>query len=264
MFPRKSREQAVQRTNVLPTFVLLLTLVGLLSFQHVWADKKEKEWPPMPLLDSLVGDTSGAITIKDSALIPTFGIYPVGGWGKATYIDTNTFKKYGMVVFFDPWDEPSQRYVESLSELREKIESEWGFEVFLITCRMSIVSCRKYLSKDKRQQWDCRIFLMPSFKGVRNSNDSLQKILTELKLAFPVYRLKQPLKFNEPGDKHFDPVLLTAKQNYVAYLETAPLKTPKMMGKSLIKMGIKVGFPAMLRGLEEDWKNILSGGGDGR
>ena len=242
---------------------ILTALLEIFWFSSAFADKKEKEWPPMPSLDSLVGDTTGAITIKDSALIPTFGIYPVIGWGKTIYIDANTFKKNGYVVFFDPWDKNSRNYVEILSELKDKFESEWNFQIFFVACRMSVASCQKYLSKNKQPGWDTRIFLMPDFKSGRNSGDSLKKVLAGIKLDYPVYRLKQPLCFNEPIGELFSTLAtLTAKQSYAVYVETAPEKILGYTDHPLAKTGFKLIFPFIIRGLEEDWKFISSKGGD--
>lgn len=221
----------------------------------------------MPPLDTLIGDTSGAITIKDSTLIPTFGIYPVGEWGRTAYIDTSTFKKYGMVIFFDPWDDDSRKFVEIFSEHKGKMENEWSFQIFLVACRMSVASCQKYLSKNKQPAWDTHIFLMPDFKGGRNSGDSLQKVLTGIKLAYPVYRLKQPLCFNEPiVEPSSTLATLTAKESYAVYVETASKKTLEYADHPLAKTGSKLVFPFMIRGMikgmEEDWKFISSKGGD--
>lgn len=240
---------------------VLTVLLEVFWLTSAFADKKE--WPPMPPLDTLIGDTTGAITIRDSALIPTFGIYPVGEWGKVIYIDTTTFKKYGMVIFFDPWEEDSRRYVEILSELRSKVENEWGFEVFLVASRMSIVSCQEHLSESKfPEDWNCDIFIMPDFKEPRRSADSLKKALTKLKTAFPVYRLKHPLRLKKLGSKPYHPTILTIKENYLMYVEPGERGFLTKGNKTVMKMIFKLAFPAMIKGLEEDWKYVSSKGGE--
>lgn len=195
-------------------FLLIVSIVLSVLVSPAWAgEKKEKEikWPPMPQLDSLPGDTSGAITIRDSALVPTFGIYSYPQ-GEVIHIDSVTFKKYGLVVFFSPYDELSRKYIEYLSEIKHKIENEWDFQVFLVMARKTFVSCREVQAGGKTR-WMCRTFLMPGFKGERNSEDSLKAGLAALKSAFPVYRLKQPLGYEAAC--YLYPVELFAKGPYV-------------------------------------------------
>jgi hypothetical protein len=128
---------------------------------------------------------------------------------------------------------------------------------------MSVASCQKYLSKNKQPAWDTHIFLMPDFKGKQNSGDSLKKILTELALTSPVYRLKQPVSFNEPTDEPFSRLAtITAKKDYAVYFETVPDKILEYMGKPLMKTVLKSAFPLAIKGLEADWKYISSKGGE--
>ena len=233
--------------------VSLEVFLGGLAF----ADKKEKEWPPMPPLDSLVGDTTGAITIKDSALIPTFGIYPVEGWGKTIYIDTNTFKKFGLMIFFDPWDEFSQKLVRAMGKVKENFKKKWGFDVYLVACRMSVVSCQKL--NGKRPTWLCRIFLKSDFGGVRNFPDSVQKILIKSNPAFPVYRLREPLCYIHAASAHFVPAMLTAKGKYVCVVQSNRENSfPSFLDYKLVW---ELAFSATSQSVE-DWKYEQNKGGD--
>lgn len=242
-----------------------LVFVSLVIFWmgHAFANRKENDLPPKPPLDSFPGDTTGVIAIKDSTLIPTFGIYRVGEWGKIVYIDTTTFKKYGMVIFFDPWEEDSRRYVEILSELRSKVENEWGFEVFLVASRMSVVSCREHLSESEYPgNWNCDIFLMSDFKEPHRSVDSLKKALIKLKTTFPVYRLKHPLRLKKLVSEPYHPTILTIKEKYLMYVEPGEKGFVTNLNKTVMKMVFKLGFPAVIKGLEEDWKYVSSKGGE--
>lgn len=157
------------------------------------------------------GDTSAAIIILDSALIPPFAIYPGTSWGKSAYIDTSTFGKLGLIIFFDPYDSLCRKYVEIVSSLKSKLEDDW--KVYLIACRKMLASARQYESKG-RVRWKYRIFMMPDFLGEHNSADSLKKALDDLSLAFPVYRLKNPLGFDYPGCYTF-PAELWINRRYV-------------------------------------------------
>jgi len=229
----------------------LVVLLEIFWVGLAFADKKEKEWPPMPALDSLPGDTTGAITIKDSALIPTFGIYPVSGWAKASYVDTNTFEQYGLILFFDPWDEGIRDFVGIFCELRDKIENDWGFRLFLIACRMSVVSCKPY-EEGKFRGWDCGVLLTSDF----NETNSLRKAMVSLRWAYPVYRLKQPLWFDVPIYKEPPTfILVSAKEHYSVGYMTLPGLTGKMsrIERMLIKTYLRLAFPAGKKYLKK-WK----------
>lgn len=238
---------------------LILALTVVLSVLISRASADEKKRSPMPQIDSLPGDTSGAITLRDSSLIPTFGIYPATGWGKTTYIDMNTFKQYGLVVFFDPWDKYSRDYVEMLNGVEDKLEKQWGFQTFLVACRKSISSCREIKYKDGSSKWRCQIFLMPDFQGGRNSSDSVKKSLAGLKTSFPIYCLAQPLKLED--EHHYLPALFFAKQKYDLGTSLMPEGLRSYFRNGLVKkMFQKFFFPELGKKMAEWEPQSLKGG----